>query len=153
MVLIIRAKKQDPAVLHSLIQKGYGVKHPEKIHGYGGLFFTLGNVYVSNTVYSGMKRNPEYRRFILDSINRFEQDDYGYISSWEHDCNTEARWLFGGDLIGQYACGKWKTPEKTEIPNWYIRIRTYEGNTYVTDFADWDWIIREEEKTEDLLDF
>ena len=152
MVLIIKARKKDPEVIHSFIQKGYGIKHPEKIHGYGGLFFTLGNVYVSNTVYSMMKNNTEYHQFVLDSLKRFEREDYGYISSWEYDCNIEAKWLFGGDLIGQYACGKWKTSEKAEIPNYYIKIRTYEGNTYVTDFADWDWIIREEEKTEAPLD-
>ena len=144
MVRIRKAEKKDPEEIRRRLQKGYGTKHPEKIHGYGWFFWSTGDVYVSDVVYERMRNSRDFNEFVMESLKSFEREDYGYISEWEHDCNIEAKWLFGGNLIGQYAgCGKWKTPEKKEIPNCYIKIRTYEGNTYITDFADWDWVIRD----------
>ena len=39
---IERGKEKDPKAVYRTMQKGYGVKHPERISGYAGLFFGTG---------------------------------------------------------------------------------------------------------------
>ena len=153
MVLIIKAKEQDPEEMHKRFQKGYGTEHPEKIHGYRGLFYNPGNVYVSNLLGRIMVNNPEFADNVLKSLERFKSDDYGLISAFDNDENIECKWLFGGELLGRYPVGRWKQESiingksiKINMLEQYIKIHTYCGDTYILLDSEWDWIIREEEK-------
>jgi len=130
-VRIREAKKMDPEKIHQALQKGYRVEHPEKIAGYRGFFFDLGNVYLSNELAGWAEENEKLREFIFDSVARFDKADFGEISELAYDTNIENRYLFGGTLFGRYGFGRSSYQNvQYEI---VIRIRYWEGNTYITD--------------------
>lgn len=112
-----------------------------------------GDVYVSDWLAGIMVNDRELGKQVLQAIERFKADDFGLISGYDR-INTND-WYFGGDFIGRYSVGKWKNAVEIEeqqmkinMSEMYIKIRTYQGNTYVLVDSEWDWAIREEEKVE-----
>ena len=145
MKTIIEAMpKQDPAKIHETLQKGYGTKHPEKIHGYAAFFMDYGEVKASDHVAYGMEHNRDFREFVYASIRSFKNDDYGLISDSDWDNNIEDKWISGGyDLMGRYAYGTAQGKRHGPLPERIIKIRYYRGTTYVLYDAEFDWIIKE----------
>ena len=96
MKTIIRKKQQDPRTIHESLQKGYGIPYPEKISGYAAFFMKYGDIIVSDSIAARMEINEDFRRFIFSSLQRFQNDDYGLISSDDWDNNIEDKWIAGG---------------------------------------------------------
>ena len=125
-------KIKDPQALYKSLQKGYGVKHPEKINGFSGLSFGTGSVYISQMLLPYMKK-PEFNEFVYRSLRMFEKEKYGDISNSDIEVNGENRWLGNGDRVtGRYGYyydsdyqGKLRFDE-------IIRIRTWEGDTWIS---------------------
>lgn len=141
-VRIQKAEKKDPEKIHRSLQKGYHIEHPERIMGYAGFFFELGDVYASGYVAEQMD-NGEFRSFVLDSLRRFYKGEFGQISSRDEDENIENRWLFGIDrLFGRYG---YNMPDsrRTEKDPFYevICIRKHKGNTWITVDSEADWFL------------
>ena len=96
MKKIKEAEKMDRAARHQALQKGYGIERPERISGYAGLFFTLGDVYASDWVAEWMDQSEAFRAFVFRSLERFENDDFGDISELDRTDNIETKWLSCG---------------------------------------------------------
>lgn len=140
MKKIREAKKLDYEARQRELQRGYGIEHPERINGYVGLFFTLGDVYVSDWVAKWMDQSEGYRAFVFQSLDRFENDDYGDISALDHDDNIECKWLScGWPLFGRY--GEMSTlGNGKEVLNTVIKIRRLENATTVMEEKEMDEI-------------
>ncbi len=74
-VRIRKAEKKDPEQIRKGLQKGFHIERPEKIMGYAGFFFELGDVYASGHVAEQMDIE-EFRSFVIDSLRRFDKGDY-----------------------------------------------------------------------------
>ena len=85
-------------------QKGYGIKHPEKVSGFQGFFFRLHDIYLYGRLEAWVLNNPELREPLTDYIRRFAREDYGFVTPAEHDNNLENRWIAGSCswTIGRY---------------------------------------------------
>ena len=140
MKKIREAKKLNREARHRELQRGYGIEHPERINGYAGLFFTLGDVYVSDWVADWMDQSEEFRTFVFRSLERFENDDYGDISALDHDDNIECKWLScGWPLFGRYGqMSDWGNGE--QVINTVIKIRRLENATTVMEEKEMDEI-------------
>ncbi|MBR0352159.1 MAG: hypothetical protein IJH53_03040 [Oscillospiraceae bacterium] len=112
-----------------------------------------GDVYVSDWLAGVMVNDRELGGNVLKAVERFRADDFGLICGFDKMHTND--WYFGGDFIGRYSVGKWNKGAqingqemRINMAELYIKIRTYEGNTYVLADSEWDWLIREEEKVE-----
>jgi len=70
------------------IQKGYGIKNPERISGYAGLFFKVDD--------------------LLKLIQRYKLEDYGFVTADEYALNMENRYLCGSCTwsVARYGFGE-----------------------------------------------
>ena len=144
MKKIMESKKRDAAAFHRSLQKGYGIEHPERVSGYAGLCFNIGDVYASDRIADRMERSAEFRGFVLDCIRRFSADDYGDISEYDHDNNVEGKWIaFGDDLFARYPFGTTVSGKGTQIPKEVLKVRYISGRTYVLYDSDLDTMINE----------
>ena len=140
MKKIKEAEELDREARYQALQKGYGVEHPERIHGYAGLFFDLGDVYASDWVAEWMDQSEGVRAFVFQSLERFENDDYGDISENDHDENVEVKWLScGWPLFGRYG---YKTVRENgkEVLLTVIKIRRLKNVTTVMEESEMDEI-------------
>ena len=141
-VRIQKNDKRDVGQIHRNLQKGLRVEHPEKIMGYAGFFFDLGDVYASGFIAEQMDFE-EFRSFVFDSLKRFNKGDYGQISQNDNDENVENRCLFGiNRLFGRYGfyfpdCRRKNSDPYDEV----ICIRKLEENTWVTEDSEADWFL------------
>ena len=144
MKTIIKKKQTDPHAIHESLQKGYGIEHPDRISGYAGFFFDLGDVMVSDSVAQRMALVPAFHEFVYSCIRDFQQDKYGHISMFDHDEDIELKWLAGGgNLFARYAYGRIGEENGVPTPEEYIKVRIYQDNTYVLFDSEYDWLIRE----------
>ena len=105
--------------------RGSGIPHPERISGFPGLFFSVGDVYLSDQL-AVWSKQPDLAAFLDDIIARFSKEDYGEISESARSENVESRWLGNGSyMIGRY-------PYKDTV----LYIKTLENYTYVHDECD-----------------
>ena len=146
-VRIRRAEKKDPERIHSGLQKGLRIEHPEKIAGYAGFFYDSGDVYASGYIADQMDYD-RFRHFVTDSLKRFDSGDYGNISRNDDAENIENRWLFGIDrLFGRYGyCFEDGEKAPDEKYDEIICIRKHDGNTWVTCDSEADWFLFLDEK-------
>lgn len=139
MKKIKEAKKMDPEARHRQLQKGYGIEHPERIHGYAGLFFDLGDVYASDWIAEWMENCEQFREFVFRSLERFSNDDYGEISELDHDGNVESKWIScGWPLFGRY--GYTIDRGGKEVVVSIIKVRRLERVTTVMEDSEMDEI-------------
>jgi hypothetical protein len=144
MKTIIKEKRMDPQAIHESLQKGYGIEHPERISGYAGFFFNLGDVVVSDSVAQRMSLVPAFHDFVYSCIRDFQQDKYGYVSMFDYDENVELKWLAGGgSLFARYAYGRIGEENGVPTPEEYIKVRIYQDNTYILFDSEYDWLIKE----------
>ena len=127
-------------------------KDPKKLYDFFG--YTIGDVYVSDWMAELAANDKNIEDALLNGLYDFFHDKFGDISRYDADTNLEDKY-FGFDLFGRYHTGDWKFPANIngEIMGIHrhdlvFKVRTYEGNTYVLLDSEWDWLIREEEKTE-----
>ncbi len=152
-VRIRKAEKRNPEQIHRTLQQGYRTEHPERIMGYAGFFFDLGDVYVSGGVARWMKVNEEFRSFVEESLQRFDKGDWGLISQSDEDENVENRYLFGiGRLFGRYGfylpdCGRREGDRFDD----FICIRKLDENTWVSYDSEADWFLFLEEDQVPLI--
>ena len=139
-VKVVKEERRDPEALHRGLQRGLGIKHPERILGYAGLFFDTGDVYASREVAEHMTRYPGFSATILEILKRFSKEDYGEVSDSVVQDNGESRWLSGGRfLYGRYGCGKGHDdPERFHVN---IRVRKHWDHTFVTYESEPDWFL------------
>ncbi len=143
MKIIIKKKPADPQAIHKNLQKGYRIKHPEKICGYNSFFMNYGDIIVSDRIAFRMDHSEEFRNCIFVWLHEFQNDKYGLISHNDYDCNMEDKWISdGGDLFSRYAYS-WKTIGDKTAPEEFIKIRKYKDNTYILYDSEPDWIIKE----------
>lgn len=140
MKKIKEAEMMDRAARHQALQKGYGIEHPERISGYAGLFFTLGDVYASDWVAEWMDQSEAFRAFVFRSLERFENDDFGDLSELDRIDNTETKWLScGWPLFGRY--GQMSDRGNSEqVLNAVIKIRRLKNVTTVMEESEMDEI-------------
>ena len=129
---IRKGVRKDPEAVRRSLQKRLGVKHPEWINGWQGLFFGTGDVFVSDEV-AGMMKLRSFREFIRESLDHYERGEYGEVSRETENLNIENRWLSGGDLVmGRYGYNydyhHPKGPQFDEI----LRIRSWKGSLWIT---------------------
>ena len=119
-VRIRRAEKKDPEKIHSALQNGLRIDHPEKINGYAGYFFDLGDVYASGYI-AGQMNDEEFRTFVMESLKQFDKGEYGDISRNDRDENIENRWMFGiSNQFGRY--GYYLTEGEKERKSPYYEV-------------------------------
>lgn len=139
MVKLIERTKKDPKKIHDALQKGYRTKHPENIVGYAGFFYDLGDVYVSDTIDKRMKSYEPFQCFVMESIRKFEDGDYGDISELDLDENIENRYLFGiPRLLGRYGFEMHRTRLNEMRYREIIRIRQWGSCTFIMYETDLD---------------
>ena len=153
-VRIQRAEPRNPEAIHKGLQQGLRVNHPERITGYAGFFFHLGDVYAEKNISERMKYEP-FGHFVIDAVKRYDKGDWGDISKNDEDENIENRYMFGIDrLFGRYvyyASDKHSTPgaQYDDV----ICIRMHEGATWVTYESGEDWFLfLEKEHMEKIRD-
>ena len=141
-VRIRKAEKRDPEKIHRTLQKGLRIEHPEKIMGYAGYFFDLGDVYASGYVAEQME-DERFRTFVMDSLKQFDEGEYGDISRNDLDENIENRWIFGIDrLFGRYGYDLTEGEREQNEPYFeVICIRKHGENTWVTYDGEADWFL------------
>ena len=146
-VRIRKAEIRDPEQIRRSLQKGYRVEHPERIMGYPGLMYDPGDVYVSGQIAERMGYE-EFRSFVMDSLRRFDHEDYGQISLSDRDENIENRCLFGIDrLFGRYGFhNPARRRNDTDPFDEVICVRKYGENTWVTTESEVDWFVFLKEK-------
>ena len=85
-------------------QKGYGIKHPERISGFDAFFYRLDDIYLYGKLETWVENNPELENELNVFIKRFLQEDYGFVTGDEQDNNIENKWLCGSCrwTIGRY---------------------------------------------------
>ena len=71
MIKICEDKPIDGEKLAESLKKGYGIPHPEKVSGYSGLFFHLGEVFASDTIARIMESSESFHDFIISCLKRF----------------------------------------------------------------------------------
>ena len=76
-------------------QEAYGVKRPDMISGFMGFFFRVPDVYVYGKLEKWAENNAKVEEELKVFIKRYMAQDYGFVTSDEHDLNTENRWLCG----------------------------------------------------------
>ena len=142
-VRILKAEKPDPELVRRGLQKGFGIEHPERIRGFAGFLFSLGDVYVTGNIAEFMKCSEAFAGFVMESLKRFDRGDYGLISRSDKDENIENRCLFGIDrLFGRYGYRLPGSSGDGPDPYWRIAcIRKLDGNTWVTYDSDADWFL------------
>ncbi len=144
MKTIIKKQQREPRAIHESLQKGYGIEHPERISGYAGFFFDLGDVIVSESVAQRMALVPAFHEFVYSCIRDFQQDKYGYVSNFDYGENVELKWLAGGgNLFARYAYGRMREENGVPTPEEYIKVRIYQDSTYFLFDSEYDWLIRE----------
>ena len=141
-VRIQKGQARNAEQIHKGLQKGLRIEHPEKIMGYAGFFFSMGDVYASGNVARLMKTEA-FRSFVMDSLKRFDKGDFGQISRGDQDENIENRYLFGIDrLFGRYGYYLPGRREKESSPfDEVVCIRKHEENTWVTFDSEADWFL------------
>lgn len=105
MKLFYKDTKPDFSKIHDATSKGYGVQHPERIHGYAGAFlFTLLDVYLSERLEKLLEQKHELIPVLQNLLIRFKNEDYGRVSDDEQCSNGEQRYICGGHyyMIARY---------------------------------------------------
>ena len=139
MIKLIEKKEKNDQAIHESLKKGFRTNHPERISGYAGFFFDMGDVFVTEQIYDRMKAGSEFREFIMESIKRFDKGDYGEVSEMDYDENQENRWLFGCPRIfGRYGFRYHTTYNGSKRYQDVIKIRFWYGSTYVLYESDLD---------------
>ena len=96
----------DPEKQYKIAQEGYGIKHPEKIQGFGGYFgFTFGDIYVDEDSFALLQTDKDFEEIVNACLTQFRNFDYGRkTEKEERDLNFENRLFFGLNcgLIGRY---------------------------------------------------
>ena len=139
MVKLLEGKKKDAQAIHESLQKGYGTQHPERIAGYAAFFYNTGDVYISDAIDRRIKGYPAFLDFVMDSLKKFEEDDYGDISEDDYNENTENKWLFGCPRIfGRYGFRMRESFDHVSRYQEIIRIRKWGKNTYIMYDSDLD---------------
>ena len=154
-VRIMRAEKKDGQKIHEGLKKGLGISHPERISGYAGFFFSMGDVYASESV-ARMMTGPYFRKFVFDSLKRFGKGDFGEISDSDEMEDIENRFLSGcGRLFARYGYYLTRTGiQKGTRFYKVIRVRMYGKNTWVTFDDEIDWyVFLEEDQLKELGDY
>ena len=145
MKKIREAEKIDWEERRRELQRGYGIEHPERINGYAGLYFTIGDVFASDLVANRMGWDDEFRGFVLASIQRFSEDDYGDICYSDYLENVESKWIaFGGDLFARYTHGSVDSRNGSQIAREALKVRYMKGCTYILFDSELDSVISEE---------
>lgn len=140
MKKIKESEKMNPEARHRTLQKGYGIEHPERINGYAGLFFHIGDVYASDWIAERMECSEQFREFVLQSLDRFSNDDYGDISESDHDENIEVKWIScGWPLFARYGYMIDRGNGK-EVLETVIKIRRLKDATTVMEESEMDEI-------------
>lgn len=141
----------DWEAVYRSLQRGYRVKSPERIKGCASFFFETGNVFVSGLI-AQFWDVEWFREFVLRSLQAFEKQDYGDISSGDEDQNIENRYLFGGDLFGRYGDYIEGDSEGKKRYDDVIRIRTWKGNTWISNDSELDLflLLGEDSKIPDI---
>lgn len=105
MKLFYKDTKPDFSKIHDATSKGYGVQHPERIHGYAGAFlFTLLDVYLSERLEQLLEQKPELVPVLQNLLNKFKNEEYGDVSPDDEYSNVEQRYICGGHyyMIARY---------------------------------------------------
>ena len=111
MKLFYQMPKHDPQKTHEAVSKGYGTQTPERTLGYAGAFlFHVPDVYISDRIASRLELNPTFKDDLFKMLERFCNDDYGFVTFSEHYDNGETRYLCGSStwMIARYGspyCG------------------------------------------------
>lgn len=135
MIKYLSSDRPDPKMIYEGLKDAYGIPHPEKVLGFGGFFFTLGDVYVSDRVYEAMRRDDKFEAFVRESLDRFKAEDYGLISGSDRDENVENRYFGGGAwMFARYFYENKPFSRFSE----YIKVRTMVDYTYVAFDSEFD---------------
>lgn len=105
MKLFYQDSPPAPQKIHEITSKGYGIKHPERINGYDGAFlFRVPDVYITDKISQVIDINPWFADRLRGMLKQFFNNDYGFVTSLEHDDNVETRYLsFSSSwMIGRY---------------------------------------------------
>lgn len=105
MRLFFKDEKPDAKEIHDGVSKAYGVKHPEQIGGYEGIFlFTLLDVYISERVDDVIALSPDFSETLNTLLVRFKKEDYGEVTKDEEWDNGEIRYLSSspGGMLARY---------------------------------------------------
>ena len=112
MKLFYQEPKPDVQKIHDAVSKGFGIKHPECINGYEGAFlFHIPDVYISDKVAKRIEGDKNTSNELMNMLNRFYKNDYGFVTEFESDCNAETRYLsfssswMIGRYSGEFFCG------------------------------------------------
>ena len=102
------SRKKTYEEVVEVCQKGYGVKHPEKISGFNAFFYRLDDIYLYGRLETWVENNRELEAELNGFIKRFMKEDYGFVTRAEADNNLENKWLCGSCCwtIGRYAFDK-----------------------------------------------
>ncbi len=95
---ILLLKAEEPAIdaITEAVAQGYGLDHPQRIHGFAGSFaFYVPDVYVTPAVQGLIRRDGRFRDTLLQCLARFRSEDYGCISDQDAENNNEQRYLCG----------------------------------------------------------
>ena len=128
-------ERPNPEMIYKGVQDAYGIKRPEKVLGFGGFFFSLGDVYVSDYVYETILQSKEFEAFIQESLDRFKAEDYGMISGADFDENVENLYFGGGAwMFARYFYENKQCSWRSE----YIKVRTMRDYTYIAFDSEFD---------------
>ncbi|MBQ6425179.1 MAG: hypothetical protein IJK14_06290 [Clostridia bacterium] len=96
MRLYIKKEKVDVKNRTEMVGQAYGIKHPEKVHGFAG-FFLRGDpdTYLSDGTEAYLNAHPEFETEIQEAVRRFRADDFGLLPKFDVQAQLEDIYMFG----------------------------------------------------------
>lgn len=96
MRLFIKGEKVDVKKRIEMVGQAYGVKHPEKVHGFAG-YFLRGepDTYLSDGTEMYLDAHPEFETEVREAARRFSADDFGILPKDDVRAQLEDIYMFG----------------------------------------------------------
>lgn len=96
MRLYIKGEKVDVQKRIEQVGKAYGIRHPERIHGFAGYFLRgTPDTYLSDKAEEYLVLHPEFETELKEIIRQFNGGDFGMLPKDDVQAQLEDIYMFG----------------------------------------------------------
>ncbi len=96
MRLYIKGEKVDVQKRIEQVGKAYGIRHPERVHGFAGYFLrSTPNIYLSDKAEAYLNQHPGFEAELNGIVKRFNGDDFGLLPKDDVQAQLEDIYMFG----------------------------------------------------------
>ena len=96
MRLFIQGEKVDVQKRIEQVGQAYGIRHPERVHGFAGYFLrSTPNIYLSDKAEAYLNQHPGFEAELNGIVKRFNGDDFGLLPKDDVQTQLEDIYMFG----------------------------------------------------------